>query len=263
MIEKRGFIYTPKGKNRTLHIYLPQGYDSSEERYPVMYFFDGHNLFRDQDATYGKSWGLKTFLENWSKDMIIVGLECSHEGTERLDEYSPYSFKMGHWGNVHGMGKQTMDWIVNEVKPMIDQEYRTYAFREATAIGGSSMGGLMSLYAAVAYNQVFSKAACLSSAIHSCFGDMVKDIVKHRLDADTRVYLSWGTEESGGAQENPLDDWKTQTARNNLAIEALLRQQNVDVLPDCQRYGGHCEADWEKLVPTFMNYLWLPDGDNA
>lgn len=51
MIEKRGFLYSPKGKNRTLHIYLPRGYDSSGERYPVMYFFDGHNLYRDQDAT--------------------------------------------------------------------------------------------------------------------------------------------------------------------------------------------------------------------
>ena len=75
MIEKRGFLYSPKGKNRTLHIYLPRGYDSSGERYPVMYFFDGHNLYRDQDATYGKSWGLETFLDRWSKDMIVVGME--------------------------------------------------------------------------------------------------------------------------------------------------------------------------------------------
>ena len=165
MIEKRGFLYSPKGKNRTLHIYLPRGYDSSGERYPVMYFFDGHNLYRDQDATYGKSWGLETFLDRWSKDMIVVGMECSHEGNARLDEYSPYTFPMGHWGMVHGMGNQTMDWIVNEVKPMIDREYRTYPGRQCTGIAGSSMGGLMSLYAAAAYNEVFSKAACLSSAI--------------------------------------------------------------------------------------------------
>ena len=56
MIVKRDFIYTPKGKNRPLHIYLPDDYASSTEHYPVMYFFDGHNLFFDQDATYGKSW---------------------------------------------------------------------------------------------------------------------------------------------------------------------------------------------------------------
>ena len=158
MIVKREFLYTPKGKNRTLHIYLPQSYGTTEQRYPVMYFFDGHNLYRDQDATYGKSWGLESFLDHWGKDMIVVGMECSHEGSQRLDEYSPYTFPMGHWGMVHGIGRQTMDWIVNDIKPMIDREYRTYSFREATGIAGSSMGGLMSLYAAAAYNQVFSKA---------------------------------------------------------------------------------------------------------
>lgn len=63
MIEKRDFIYTPNGKNRPLHIYLPDNYEETEEQYPVMYFFDGHNLFNDKDATYGKSWGLKEFLE--------------------------------------------------------------------------------------------------------------------------------------------------------------------------------------------------------
>ena len=59
MIIKRDFIYTPKGENRKLHIYLPDDYDQTNERYPVMYFFDGHNLFFNEDATYGKIWGLK------------------------------------------------------------------------------------------------------------------------------------------------------------------------------------------------------------
>ena len=84
MIIKRDFIYTPKNKKRPIHIYLPDNYYETEERYPVMYYFDGHNLFYDEDATYGKSWGLKTFLDRWSKPMIIVGMECGHEGVERL-----------------------------------------------------------------------------------------------------------------------------------------------------------------------------------
>ena len=62
---KRNCDYTPKGVNRPLHIYLPDSYNDSLERYPVMYFFDGHNLFFDWDATYGKSWGLKDFLDRW------------------------------------------------------------------------------------------------------------------------------------------------------------------------------------------------------
>ena len=61
MIVKRDFIYTPKGANRKLHIWLPENYDRTDECYPVMYFFDGHNLFRDEDATYGKSWACRNF----------------------------------------------------------------------------------------------------------------------------------------------------------------------------------------------------------
>lgn len=257
MLEKRDFLYTPKGKNRTLHIYLPRDYAYSQERYPVMYFFDGQNLYRDADATYGTSWGLEEFLDGWEKRMILVGLECSHEGNDRLDEYSPYSFAMGRWGYVHGMGSKTMDWLVNEVKPFIDANYRTYPFREATGIGGSSMGGLMSLYAAAAYNRTFSKAACLSSTISPCFAPIAREILGAHLRADTRVYLSWGTEEAGHAEVDESRDWLTQTARNNLAAEALLRQQNVDTYHFCQRFGRHCEADWRQQVPRFMNYLWM------
>ena len=62
MIVKEDFLYRAKGASRPLHIYLPQGYEDSGQRYPVMYFFDGHNLFFDSDATYGKCWGLKEFL---------------------------------------------------------------------------------------------------------------------------------------------------------------------------------------------------------
>ena len=65
MIVKRNFTYTLNGKNRPLHIYLPDNYEKSEDKYPVMYFFDGHNLFINEDATYGKSWGMKEFLDTW------------------------------------------------------------------------------------------------------------------------------------------------------------------------------------------------------
>ena len=84
MIIKRDIYYPPAGSSRRLHIYLPDDYHKSEERYPVMYFFDGHNLFFNEDATYGKSWGFKEFLEGWNRKMIIVGMECSHEGNSRL-----------------------------------------------------------------------------------------------------------------------------------------------------------------------------------
>lgn len=67
MIEKKDVTITPLGLQRRLHIYLPDDYYQSKETYPVMYMFDGHNLFYDEDATYGKSWGLKEFLDQYDK----------------------------------------------------------------------------------------------------------------------------------------------------------------------------------------------------
>ena len=101
MVIKQPFYYPPGKSDRTLHIYLPEGRGG---RFPVMYFFDGHNLFFDSDATYGKSWGLKEFLDGWSKSMIVVGMECSHRGNERLEEYLPYPAAGDNAGKLTARG---------------------------------------------------------------------------------------------------------------------------------------------------------------
>lgn len=167
MIEKHDLWYAPHEGTRTLHIWLPDGYyaDGNEERYPVTYFFDGQNLFSDNEATYGTSWGLADFLRSWEKPMIVVGLECSHVGNERLDEYCPWSLKIMDF-DVHGIGEKTFQWIMNDIKPWVDATYRTWPHREATAIAGSSMGGIMSVYGVLVHNDVFSKAGCISSGCH-------------------------------------------------------------------------------------------------
>lgn len=249
MIIKQDFNYTFKGSNRPLHIYLPDDYYQSYERYPVMYFFDGHNMFSDSDATYGKSWGMADFMKSWYKKMIIVGFECGHEGNERLSEYCPYDCNSKFAGYIHGMGDDTMKWIVNEIKPYIDSNFRTYSHREATGIGGSSMGGLMALYAGVKYNDIFSKAACLSSAILMSMKPLKADIFTSEINSDSKFYISWGSEESGGY-------WETYTARCNSDISKLLENKGAQTQLFLQYGGRHCEADWEKQVPLFMNYFW-------
>jgi predicted alpha/beta superfamily hydrolase len=255
MIVKRDFIYTPKGVSRPLHIWLPEGYDYTDERYPVMYFFDGHSLFLNEDATYGKSWGMKEFLDGWSKPMIMVGIECGHDGYERLSEYMPYPSE-GWFGQFDPQGEATMDWIVNEIKPMIDREYRTIPFRECTAIGGSSMGGIMALYAGVHYNRWFSKAACVSTAMGFCMEPLKWDLSSSAISPDTRIYLSWGTRE---AKKDHYDrsDRSSPTYYNHKYVSDVLRKRKATVKLHCQVNGGHCEADWEKLVPSFMHFLWL------
>lgn len=255
MLLKRDVFFTPAGKTRTLHIWLPEEYDHAEARYPVMYFFDGHNLFCDVDATYGKSWGLAAFLTAWEKPIIIVGLECGHEGNERLREYCPYTVR--GFGGITGTGERTLEWMIQELKPLIDREYRTYFFREATAIGGSSMGGLMSLYAAVKYNQYFSKAACLSSALSLCMPALSRDIAQSDMHPDTRVYLSWGTQEAGADPGTPEAEMRTPTARRNGQIAHALTEKGANVRLYCQQGGRHCEADWEKQLARVMNFLWL------
>ena len=257
MIVKRDFTYTPKNENRKLHIYLPDDYDYTDERYPVMYFFDGHNLFFNEDATYGKSWGLKEFMDGWSKKMIIVGIECSFVGQERLSEYLPYPANEGSRFEVfEPTGKATMDWIVEEIKPVIDRDYRTIPFRECTGIAGSSMGGLMSLYTAVHYNRWFSKAGCVSSSIGICMGPLMDDMRSSAISADTRVYLSWGTNEAFGIEDPTKEDTSSKTYFWNREAADYLKSLDCAVKMECQVGGHHCEADWEKLVPSFMNFLW-------
>ena len=257
MIVKRDFTYTPKGANRPLHIYLPDDYDATEERYPVMYFFDGHNLFTDADATYGKSWGMKEFLEGWGKKMIVVGIECGHDGQERLSEYLPYPADAGSRFDIfEPTGKATMDWIVDEIKPVIDRDYRTIPFRECTAIAGSSMGGLMSLYAAVHYNRWFSKAGCVSTAMGFCMGPVMADLEQSVVSPDTRIYLSWGTYEAFGLEDRDHEDTTSSTYRWNKRVADYAASLGCAVKLECQVGGHHCEADWEKLVPSFMNFLW-------
>ena len=258
MLIKRDFLYSPKGKNRPLHIWLPEGYHLTEERYPVMYFFDGHNLFRDEDATYGKSWGMRDFLNGWSKEIIVVGIECGHEGYERLSEYLPYPAAKGsHFTQFDPMGQATMDWIVQEIKPYIDSKYRTIPFRECTAIGGSSMGGLMALYAAVHYNQWFSKAACVSSAIGFCIRPLMKDMRTSAMSADTRIFLSWGTHEAHGIADPAKDDRSSKTYGWNKRAADQAASAGAAVKLFCQVGGYHCEEHWEKQVPIFMDFLWL------
>ena len=246
MVHKFPFHYPPANEARIIHLYLPDDYDYTNERYPVVYMFDGHNLFFDWDATYGKSWGIKDFLEHWDKNLIIVGFECSHTGNQRIVEYSPYNIWDREVGSIKGIGEQTMDWIVNDLKPYIDEHFRTYSFREATAIAGSSMGGLMAMYGIIRDNRTFSKAAVISPAFFNRTKDILSLINRTQLDIDTRVYISWGEYE---------DRWGS-LRRNVNKISALLNEHELNTKIVLQREGQHCESDWEKLVPDWMNFLW-------
>lgn len=250
MIHKFKVTITPFQLTRTIHLYLPDDYESSQERYPVIYMYDGHNLFDDQVATYGKSWGFQTFLNSYDKKFIVVGMECNHEGQKRLDEYCPYKVNNSYFGDIHGQGDEYMQWVVDELKPWIDNHFRTIPFRECTMIGGSSMGGLMALYTIVHHNKIFSKAACLSSAIQFCYQEIWHEIEIATLNPDTKIYMDWGSEEA--RHKKAL----ASITNNNLEVSHILQQKGVSTYPRCIIGGKHNEASWEKQIPMFMQYLW-------
>lgn len=256
MVIKRDIWYTPTQKMRRLHIYLPDSYDYTQDRYPVMYFFDGHNLFYDEDATYGTCWGLKGFLDHWHKPMIVVGIECGHEGEERLNEYCPYHVGKGFLSRVQGIGDDTVRWMIDQLKTLIDQDYRTYPFRECTGIAGASMGGLMALFAAIRYNSWFSKAACLSSAISPCMAQLDNEFKCCSISPDTRIYLSWGTREAYGVTDHTHEDRNSYVCKRNQLMAKRFTARGAAAEVYCQIGGQHCEADWAKQVQGFMRFLW-------
>ena len=254
MLIKQDFYFHALGAHRPLHIRVP---DEGNGPFPVMYFFDGHNLFRDEDATYGKSWGLDAFCARWDKPMIIVGMECAHEGNLRISEYLPYASGYGWLRGIEARGDQTMQALIYELKPYIDRTFPTIPFRECTGIGGSSMGGLMAAYAVVKYNNWISKAACLSPSLSSVSGMLWHDMNATSLSPDTRAYFSWGTQEGYGKIENPwVEDkksWLYKTCRTT--ANKIIAQGGAAKLY-CQIGGRHCEEDWEKQLDLFMPFLW-------
>ncbi len=231
-------------KKRKAYVYLPEGYEKGGS-YPVMYMFDGHNLFSDEEATYGKSWGLSEYLDKNKTPLIIAAVECNHEGNERLSEYSPVSFERGGV-KVCGKGKKYMDWLVKTFKPYIDENYRTLPDREHTAIGGSSMGGLMTLYALSAYHKYFSRGAALSPSLWVYNG--VPDFVKTaKYRTGTRLYMDYGSKEFKNH-----DSQRTYFADTASALIDKKVYLTSRIVPG----GTHCEASWERRIPYFINVLF-------
>lgn len=236
----------PTKEPRRLYVYLPRGYSSSEERYPVLYMFDGHNVFFDSHATYGKSWGMKEYLERSRLPIILAAVECNPEGNRRLNEYTPWSFERREVGFIEAQGKITMDWFTKTLKPAIDAEYRTLPDRGHTFIAGSSMGGLMAIYAAVEYNSVFSRAAALSPSLWVDPRRMKEMITSHPLENPTRVYIDMGRAEAGRYVSALTGIFETAKLLTRAGADAAAR-----VVPGAL----HSEAYWEKRIPVFFEFL--------
>ena len=239
-----------RDEKRFLTIYTPDG----DDKYPVLYMMDGQNIFFDEDATYGKSWGMYDYLIENEVPMIVVGIDSSRgKHNERLCEYSPYDYDDFKYGFIKGQAKTFLKWVINELKPWVDENYPTLSDRHNTYIGGSSMGGLVSYYALLNHNDIFRGAACLSPSLWVDNDKLVKLANRAKINLDTIIYLDYGSTEAGRnkfAQRAFNGFWNCVEA---LRIKSL--NLNVRVIQG----GMHNEASWEKQVPVFINLFLKGD----
>lgn len=242
----------PLGESpRTIYVYLPDAYETSEKPLPVLYMFDGHNLFDDRTATYGKSWGIREYLDRSGLPLVVIGQDCNHTGNERLSEYCPVEVKDSLWfPDIPTSGKFTAEWFARVLKKECEKRYRICRDRKHVGIGGSSMGGLMALYCVVKYNSVFARAACVSPSVDLNMDELTELIRDSDMKKDTKIYLDFGSEETRE---------KSHLVRR---ISSLLQLSHACTEKGCSTYpnivvgGMHNEASWETIVPVFIPYLF-------
>jgi predicted alpha/beta superfamily hydrolase len=155
-------------QDRTIIVYLPPGYDEQAgERYPVLYLHDGQNVF-DRATSFGEEWhadeqAQELIIGGAIAPVIIVGIY--NTGEHRVDEYTPTVERaegpVGRGGLADAYGKM----LIEELKPFIDRTYKTLPSAASTALGGSSLGGLLTLHLGLRYPTVFSRLALLSPSV--------------------------------------------------------------------------------------------------
>lgn len=251
MIEKFNLYMPPFDEERRIHLYLPDDWREAGRCYPVLYMFDGHNLFEDSEATYGTSWHLADTIQKMHKELIVVGQECSHVGDNRISEYSPFDFEEAVFKKepVKGQGDRTMQFFVQTLKPYIDAHYPTLRDRRFTWIGGSSCGGTMAYFAGIRHSAVFSKAVCVSPFIAPMYEQFLQLTKETVISPDTAFYLSWGAKENG----DHLFVYETKMCTE---LANRLIEKNFPVYFNVKPSGRHCEADWSLEVPEILKFLF-------
>jgi predicted alpha/beta superfamily hydrolase len=192
-------VWSPQRRSRRdVDVYLPASYRSGgSRRYPVVYMQDGQNL-SDPATAFAGTWDLEPTLERLAArglEIIVVGVHNAGEG--RLEEYSPFPDR--RYGG--GAGESYLSFLVDTLKPRIDRMFRTRAHCEDTAIVGSSMGGLISLYAFFRYPSVFGRAGVMSPSVWFA-QSAILDYIGAEQAPGGRVYLDVGLREGGNTARN-------------------------------------------------------------
>lgn len=239
------FTIPQLGKVRKVHILLPHDYYSATEKhYPVLYMQDAQNLFGNGSA-YG-NWEIDkrlSLLANQQKgDLIVVAIEHGEEA--RFTEYSPYK----HPQKGKGQGMKYANFIVRTLKPYIDQHFRTKPERQFTGIGGSSMGGLVSIYAGFMYPEVLGKLMIFSPSLWVS-PKIYFDAIEFFNPLDTKIYLYAGGKESETMIPN-VKKLKQTIEKQGLETDKIQMKLSIDP------QGEHNEKRWGKEFPKAVEWLF-------
>jgi len=238
-------VWSPQLRNRrTIDVYLPWSYPSGL-RYPVVYMHDGQNL-SDPSTAFAGTWDLDATIERLAErglEAIVVGI---HNTEQRLAEYSPFPDRR------HGGGDADLylEFIAATVKPRIDRMFRTCQGRDETMMLGSSMGGLVSLYAYFRYPSVFGRVGVMSPSIWFGQGAIVDFIARARAPRG-RIYLDVGMQEGAC------------TLKDARRVGRLLVRRGFRRRPrsaQLLRYvedpqGRHQEAAWARRLEGALEFL--------
>lgn len=246
-IEKLDEIDFPQLQTkRNVWVYLPPSYQvDSNATFPVLYMMDGQNVF-DRKTSYSGEWQVdeilqQMFTEQQLGEFIVIAID---NGPKRMNEYSPWTFKYGD-DVFEAEGEQTMKFITQTLKPLIDDKYRTQSGKKTTGIAGASLGGMMAIYSALNFSDVFGYVGAFSPSLsieNEAGVNVLFEAIKNveHLD-DVTIYTDMGLGEYGDYEKF---DNLIQLLTAKLANGSTLHTEKDDV-------GRHCEASWSERFPKF------------
>lgn len=233
-------------KTRRIAALLPWNYNITDKRYPVLYLQDGQNLF-DDFAPYG-SWEMRTRLreiaEQGGPEVIIIAID--HAESERIKEFTPTRVTALGIGD----GKKYANFLSETLKPYIDSQFRTLPEPEHTGIGGSSMGGLISIYAAMQHPKVYQKLMIFSPSLWVS-PELSADFIKKTPSFNGKIYLYGGTHEGS--------DMVGHLHRFEYHIKHDPHHRNLPFALSILDGGEHKEAAWGYEFPYALNWLYKTD----
>jgi predicted alpha/beta superfamily hydrolase len=240
---------------RDLIVYLPPGYEEqTAHRFPTLYLHDGQNLFDGATSFIpGMDWHVgqtadRCIEEKKIQPLIIVGIY--NAGKARVREYTPTRVPRLGGGQADRYAK----FLTEELKAFVDEEYRTLSGPEKTGIGGSSLGGLVSLYVGLKLPHVFGKLAALSPSVWWNQGVITRFAEAARVHPRPRIWLDVGTRE-GPRIVHVVEQFRDVLLQKGWRLGEELHYQRVEG-------GEHNEAAWSQRVGPFLEFLF-PAGEST